>query len=161
MRMVPTVANRAVRIRAQALILAAVFVMWGARFSNSASPNGSLPHKPTSGSTHTQNDEPTFCDRLDKTLEKRVAEIYALQQAVERRKSAPPENLLGLFKSWTGQPHTPEYVTKTQEQLIRARNRAETINGLRASSGCGTVNIDTALREIAAKKPTAVRRPNN
>lgn len=94
-------------------------------------------------------------------MEKRVAEINALQEAIGKDKAGPAPSVLGMIKNWMGEPYTAQSLKKKQEQLERARRRANAINDLRTASGCAPINIDDEVRKIAAKKPAPASHPDN
>ena len=101
------------------------------------------------------------CAGLDKSMKKRVAEINALQEAIDKDKAGPAPSVLGMIKNWMGEPYTAESLKKKQEQLERARRRADAINDLRAASGCPPIDIDDEVRKIAAKKSVPASQPDN
>ncbi len=106
-------------------------------------------------------DDNASCAGLDKSMEKRVAEINALQEAIDKDKAGPAPSVLGMIKNWMGEPYTAQSIKKKQEQLERARRRADAINDLRTASGCAPINIDDEVRKIAAKKPAPASHPDN
>lgn len=101
------------------------------------------------------------CAGLDKSMKKRVTEINALQEAIDKDKTGPAPSVLGMIKNWMGQPYTAESLKKKQEQLERARRRADAINDLRAASGCTHIDVDDEVHKIAAKKPVPPSQPDN
>lgn len=94
-------------------------------------------------------------------MEKRVAEINALQEAIDKDKAGPAPSVLGMIKNWMGEPYTAQSLKKKQEQLERARRRADAVNDLRAAAGCARIDIDEEVRKIAAKKPAPASHPHN
>lgn len=94
-------------------------------------------------------------------MKKRVTEINALQEAIDKDKTGPAPSVLGMIKNWMGQPYTAESLKKKQEQLEWARRRADAINDLRAASGCTHIDVDDEVHKIAAKKPVPPSQPDN
>mgnify|MGYP001241985680 CR=1 FL=1 len=98
------------------------------------------------------HEQPASCDGLQKAMDNRVAELSKLQEAIKKDQDGPPRSLLGVFKNLTGQPYTSEALKRKQDLLDRARRRAETLNDLLTSQGCGQIDIDGALKVLASKK---------
>ncbi|MGE0053217.1 MAG: hypothetical protein AB7S74_03310 [Hyphomicrobium sp.] len=98
------------------------------------------------------HEQPASCEGLKKAMDNRVAELGKLQEAIKKDQNGPPHSLLGVFKNMTGQSYTSEVLKNKQELLDRARRRAETLNDLLDSQGCGAVDIDDALKILASKR---------
>lgn len=120
----------------------------------STAPSGS-----DSWTRSTQVEEaPAACAGLDKAFQNRVMEVNEFQVAINKARNGPAPNVLGLLKTWMGQPYTAESLRRKQEQLEGARRRADAINELRTSAGCPYMDIEEELRKLRSKKQPAENR---